>query len=287
MSEVRIPELMYPKNHPYHWPVIGYMEDLTAASAEDVREFFRKYYAPQNASLVIAGDINPAEARKKVEYWFADVKPGKSTDPIEVPPVALPGVVKETLTDDVQLPRLSLVWPTPAMYAPGDAELDVVAGVLTGGKNSRLYKRLVYELQVAQSVVAYQSSAMLGSQFRIDITARPSKEPPAQVLEKLKGLVDEELAKLRSTTPSDREVQRVINQTESSFYARMERVGSFGGKADQLNGYFVQAGNPDWFNEDLSRYLALQANDIRAAANRWLVPDKRIELSVVPKEGGK
>ena len=287
MAEVRIPELMYPKNHPYHWPVIGYMEDLTAASADDVREFFRKYYAPQNASLVIAGDITSADARKKVEYWFGDVKPGKSADPIEVPPLALPGVVKETLTDDVQLPRLSLVWPTPALYAPGDAELDVVAGVLTGGKNSRLYKRLVYELQVAQSVIAYQSSAMLGSQFRIDITARPSKEPPAQVLEKLKGLVDEELAKLRAAAPADREVQRVLNQTESSFYARMERVGSFGGKADQLNGYLVQAGNPDWFNEDLSRYLALQANDIRAAVSRWLVPDKRIELSVVPKAGGK
>jgi len=287
MAEVRIPELMYPKNHPYRWPVIGYMEDLTAASAEDVREFFRKYYAPQNASLVIAGDINPAEARKKVEYWFADVKPGKSADPIEVPPVVLPGIVKDTLTDQVQLPRLSLVWLSPALYAPGDAELDVVASILTGGKNSRLYKRLVYELQVAQSVVAFQASAHLGSQFRIDITARPSKEPAAQVLEKLKALVDEEIAKLRSTPPTDREVQRVLNQTESSFYSRMERVGSFGGKADQLNGYFVQAGNPDWFNEDLSRYMSLQPNDIRAAVSRWLVPDKRIELSVLPKDGGK
>jgi zinc protease len=287
MAEVRIPELIYPKNHPYRWPVIGYMEDLTAASAEDVREFFRKYYAPQNASLVVAGDINPAAARKKIEYWFADVKPGKSADPIEVPPVVLPGIVKDTLTDQVQLPRLSLVWLSPALYAPGDAELDVVASILTGGKNSRLYKRLVYELQVAQSVVAFQASAHLGSQFRIDITARPSKEPPAQVLEKLKTLVDEEIAKLRSTPPTDREVQRVLNQTEASFYSRMERVGSFGGKADQLNGYFVEAGNPDWFNEDLSRYMSLQPSDIRAAVSRWLVPDKRIELSVVPKDGGK
>ena len=287
MAEVRIPELLYPKNHPYRWPVIGYMEDLTAASAEDVREFFRKYYAPQNASLVIAGDINPAEARKKVEYWFADVKPGKSADPIEVPPVVLPGIVKDTLTDQVQLPRLSLVWVTPPLYAPGDAELDVVASILTGGKNSRLYKRLVYELQVAQSVTAFQASANLGSQFRIDITARPSKEAPAQVLDKLKALVDEELAKLRSTPPTEREVQRVLNQTESSFYSRMERIGSFGGKADQLNGYLVQAGNPDWFNEDLSRYMALQPNDIRAAVSRWLAPDKRIELSVVPKGGAQ
>jgi len=101
MAEARIPELMYPKNHPYHWPVIGYMEDLTAASAEDVREFFRTYYAPQNASLVVAGDINPADARKKIEYWFADVKPGKTADPIDVPPMGLPGVVTETLTDRV------------------------------------------------------------------------------------------------------------------------------------------------------------------------------------------
>ena len=284
MAEVRIPELMYPKNHPYRWPVIGYMEDLTAASAEDVREFFRKYYAPQNASIVIAGDINPAEARKKVEYWFADVKPGKSADPIEVPPVVLPGIVKDTLTDQVQLPRLSLVWLSPALYAPGDAELDVVASILTGGKNSRLYKRLVYELQVAQSVVAFQASAHLGSQFRIDITARPSKEPPAQVLEKLKTLVDEEIAKLRSTPPTDREVQRVLNQTESSFYSRMERVGSFGGKADQLNGYFVQAGNPDWFNEDLSRYRALSVGDISAAAAQFLPLDRRVELIVEPQK---
>jgi zinc protease len=287
MAELRLYELLYPKNHPYYWPVIGHMEDLTAASAEDVREFFRKYYAPQNASLVIAGDINRAEVRKKVELWFSDVKPGKSADPIEVPPVVLNSVIKETLTDQVQLPRLSLVWLTPALYAPGDAELDAVAGVLAGGKNSRLYKRLVYDLQVAQSVSAYQSSGRLGSQFRIEVMARPSKEPHAQVLEKLKVIVDEELDKLRKAPPADREVQRVLNQTEASFYSRMERVGNFGGKADQLNSYFVQTGNPDWFNEDLSRYLALQPGDVQAAVSKWLAPDRRVELSVLPKEGGK
>jgi zinc protease len=288
MAEPRIYELMYPKNHPYHWPVIGYMEDLTAASAEDVREFFRKYYAPQNASLVVAGDINPAEARKKVEYWFADVKPGKPADPIEVPPVGLNGVVTETLTDRVQLPRLYLVWLSPGYYRPGDAALDVAASVLAGGKNSRLYKRLVYDLQVAQSVVAYQESAELSSLFRIEITARPSSDPPEQTLAKLKALVDEELDNLRKTPPTDREVQRVLNQTEASFYSRMERVGGFGGKADQLNGYRFSTGDPDYFNEDLSRYLALDATDVQAAIRRWLVPDRRLELSVVPaKDGGQ
>jgi zinc protease len=282
MTEIRIPEIMYPKNHPYHWPVIGYMDDLTAASAEDVREFFRKYYAPQNASLVVAGDINPAEARRKIEHWFADVKPGKPADPIEVPPVQLAGVVKETMTDRVQLPRLYLVWNTPALYHPGDAELDMVAGVLSGGKNSRLYKRLVYDLQIAQSVTAFQESNQLGSLFQIIVTPRPSPDPPDKILERVKTIVDEELEKLRTTSPTDREVQRILNSTEASFYSRMERVGGFGGKADQLNGYWVQAGNPDYFNEDLGRYRALQANDIQAAVRRWLPADRRLELSVIP-----
>ena len=286
MAEPRIYELMYPKGHPYHWPVIGYMEDLTAASAEDVREFFRKYYAPQNASLVVAGDINPAEARKRIEYWFADVKPGKQADKIEVPPAGLSTVVTETLTDRVQLPRLYLVWMTPALYAPGDSALDVAANVLAGGKNSRLYKRLVYDMQVAQDVSAFQESNGLQSLFRIQVTARPSSDPPAQTLAKLKALVDEELGKLRNAPPSDREVQRAVNQTEASFYARMETVGGFGGKADQLNGYYFQAGDPDFFNEDLARYLSLQANDIQAAVRRWLPSDKRLELSVVPAPKG-
>jgi zinc protease len=289
MAGVRIPELMYPKNHPYHWPVIGYMEDLTAASAEDVREFFRKYYTPQNASLVVAGDITPADARKRIEYWFADIKPAKKPDPIEVPPVGLTGVIKEKLTDRVQLPRLYLTWHTPPFYAPGDAELDVVASVLSGGKNSRLYKRLVYDLQIAQDVSAFQASKRFGSLFQIIVTARPSPGPPEQALEKLKTIVDEELQKLRETPPEDREVQRVINQTEASFFGRMENIGGFGGKADQLNGYFVNTGNPDYFNEDLSRYRAIQPNDVQAAVRRWLPADQRLELIVVPapKDGGQ
>ena len=282
MTEVRIPELMYPKNHPYHWPVIGYMEDLTAASSDDVREFFRKYYAPQNASLVVAGDINPAEARQKIERWFGDVKPGKPADPIEVPPAQLTAVIKDTMTDRVQLPRLYLVWHSPGLYHPGDAELDIAAGILSGGKNSRLYKRLVYDLQIAQSVSAFQDSNQLGSTFQIVVTARPSPDAPDKVLERLKGIIDEELQKLRDAPPAEREMQRMLNSTEASFYNRMERVGGFGGKADQLNGYLVQAGNPDYFNEDLARYRALQANDIRAAVRRWLPSDRRLELSVVP-----
>jgi zinc protease len=283
MAQIRIPELMYPKNHPYHWPVIGYMDDLTAASAEDVREFFRKYYSPQNASLTIAGDINIEDVKKQVTHWFADVKPVKQPDPIEVPPVKLDTVLTETMTDKVQLPRLYLVWHSPAIYQPGDAELDAVASVLTSGKNSRLYKRLVYDMQVAQNVSAFQGSNQLGSLFEIVVTARPSTDPPKVVLERLKGIIDEEIVRLREQGPTDREMQRMLNSYEASFYNRMERVGGFGGVADQLNGYFVQAGNPDYFNEDLSRYRALQANDVQAAIRRWLPADRRLELSVLPE----
>jgi zinc protease len=282
---LRLSELMYPKNHPYHWPVIGYMEDLSAASAEDVREFFRKYYAPQNASLVVAGDIDPVAARRRIEYWFRDVEPGKGPDPIEVPPVGLSGVVTEQLTDDVQLPRLFMLWHTPPTYAPGDAELDIASNVLSGGKNSRLYKRLVYDLQVAQNVSASQNSGPLGSMYLIDIVARPSAEPAAQSLATLKAIVDEELEKLRNEPPDARELQRALNQIEASFYNRMERVGGFGGKADQLNGYYTMTGNPDFFNEDLHRYMALQPNDVQAAVRKWLVPDRRVELTVVPAAG--
>jgi zinc protease len=282
---LRISELMYPKNHPYHWPVIGYMEDLSAASAEDVRNFFRTYYAPQNASLVVAGDIDPAEARRRIEYWFGDVKAGPTAQPIEVPPVSLPGVVTEELTDTVQLPRLFILWHTPPVYAPGDAELDILSNVLTGGKNSRLYKRLVYDMQVAQNVSASQNSGPLGSMYLIDVVARPSAEPPAATLAKLKAIVDEELEKLRAAAPEPREIERALNQVEASFYNRMERIGGFGGKADQLNGYYTATGNPDFFNEDLSRYLALQPNDVQAAVRKWLVPDRRVEITVLPASG--
>ncbi len=281
MANVRITELMYPKEHPYYWPVIGYMEDLSAATHEDVKEFFTNYYAPSNASLVVAGAINKAEARRKIEHWFSDIKAGPKPAPLSAPPATLSSVVTETLTDNVQLPRLYLAWHSPAQFAPGDAELDVLASVLTGGKNSRLYKRLVYELQLVQSISAFQASAALGSRFQIIATARPSTEPPDAVLAKIKAVIDEEIEKLKTTPPDAREVQRVLNGVESSFLNSMQQNLA---KADQMNAYYFATGNPDYFQEDLNRYLALQPNDIQAAARKWLPRDRRLELSVHPRK---
>jgi zinc protease len=279
MASIELDKMLWPSNHPYSWPTIGYMEDLTAASYEDVVEFFKQYYAPNNASLVIAGDIDFDRTRALVEKWFGEIPRGTAVEPVAPPAAILTGVQKKTLTDKVSLPRLYLAWLTPRFYAPGDSALDVTSSVLTGGKNSRLYKRLVYDMQIAQDVSAFQQSGALGSSFLIVATARDG-----HTAAELQKVIDEELERLRRDGPTVREVQRAINQTEASFYERMERIGSFGGKADQLNAYTFAGGGPDYFAEDLARYTSLTPADIQSAAMQWLPADRRVELVVEPEE---
>ncbi len=279
MASIELDKMLWPSNHPYSWPTIGYMEDLTAASYQDVVEFFKKYYAPNNASLVIAGDIDFDRTRALVEKWFGEISRGAVVEPVAPPAAILTGVQNKTLTDKVALPRLYLAWLTPRFYAPGDSALDIASSVLAGGKNSRLYKRLVYDMQIAQDVSAFQQSAALGSQFQIVATARSG-----HTAEELRNVIDEELDRLRRDGPEPREVQRAINQMEASFYQRMERVGGFGGKADQLNAYKFAGGGPDYFAEDLARYTSLSPADIQSAALQWLPPDRRVELVVEPEE---
>jgi zinc protease len=193
-------------------------------------------------------------------------------------------VKRTTLEDRVQLPRLYIAWLTPEFYKPGDAELDIVSQVLAGGKNSRLYKRLVYDMQIAQDVTAFQASAALGSQFQIIVTARPPDAGTTSqaLLDRIRTVVDEEVAALQKTPPTPREFERAINQVEASFYNRMESVGGFNGKGNQLNAYYFATGNPDYFNEDLSRYRALSAVDVQTAAAFWLPAGRRAEVSVEP-----
>jgi zinc protease len=276
---IELPAMLYPASHPYSWSTIGSMEDLTAASFEDVARFFRTYYVPSNASLVVAGDIDLAAARKVVEKWFEDVPAGKPVAPLSIPTPVLDGVKKKTITDRVQLPRLYMAWHTPALLKPGDAELDILSNLLSGGKNSRLYRRLVYEMQIAQDVNATQQSQGLSSSYLIVATARPGES-----LDKIQAVIDEELDKLRGTPPEAREMTRALNQIEANFYRGMERVGGFGGKANQLNSYYKAAGEPDYFQKDLDRYRAVTAADIKAVVEKYLPKDRRVELSVVPGE---
>jgi zinc protease len=213
------------------------------------------------------------------------VKPGtEPVPPVNVPPPTLTEVKRKTIKDRVQLPRLYLAWVTPPQFKPGDAELDVLSQLLAGGKNSRLYKRLVYDLQVAQDVTAFQNSKQLASDYNIVVTARPTPEGTtvAAQMDRIRGIVDEEILKLQQAPATQREFQRALNQIESSFYDRMERTGGFGGVGDQLNAYYTYTGNPDYFNADLARYRALAPAGVTAAAVTYLPLDKRVELIVEP-----
>jgi len=278
MAELTLDERLWPAGHPYHWPTIGYMEDLTAASYQDVVDFFKLYYAPNNASLVIAGDIDYDATQALVEKWFTEIPRGADVAPVAPPAAQLTHVERVTMKDRVRLPRLYLAWLTPRHFGPGDAALDLVASVLADGKNSRLYKRLVYDMQIAQDVTAYQASAALGSSFQIVATARPG-----HTAAELQAAIDEEIERLKREPPDTREVERALNQIEASFYRQMESVGGFGGKADQLNAYFTAGGGPDFFAEDLARYEALSPSDVQSAALQWLPPARRVELVVEPE----
>jgi zinc protease len=288
LASILLSENLFPPDHPYHWPTIGSMDDLTAASYEDVVEFFKTYYVPGNASLVIAGDIEPANARRVVERWFSDVSAGSPVPPQAAPVAFLTEQKRIVHEDKVQLPRLYMAWLSPPLYAPGDAELDVLANVLAGGKNSRLYKRLVYDLQIAQDVNAFQASSMLASTFQVVVTARAGHG-----LAEIERIVWEEIRRAQAEPPSQREVDRAVNQYEASFYDRLENIGT---KADLLNAYLTQTGNPDYFNEDLSRYKALDPKDVQSTASTVLRTNGLVILSIVPegktdlaatKEGGQ
>lgn len=278
LASIIMSENLYPAGHPYHWPVIGSMEDLSAASYADVVEFFKTWYVPNNASLVIAGDITPAAARTAAEKWYGGIPAGKPVPPIDPPAAQISAERRLILEDRVQLPRLYMAWLSPAIFTPGDAELDMVAALLTQGKNSRLYKRLVYDLQIAQDVVAYQASAGLCSEFDIVATARPGHGLP-----ELLAVIQQEIDAMKKSPPSAAELERAINQYQASFLRRLESVGGFGGKADLLNQYYFRTGNPDYMQEDMARYTALAPNDLSTAAWRYLRNDGRVLLSVVPE----
>lgn len=280
MASLELAKMLWPPGHPYSWPTIGYMEDLTAAAQQDVVAFFKKYYVPNNASLAVAGDIDLSRARALVQKWFGEIPRGAAVEPVTAPPASLTGVTRKTITDQVRLPRLYLAWLTPPAFAPEEAPLDVASSILAGGKNSRLYKRLVYDTQMAQDVSAFQQAGKLGSSFLIVATARPGKN-----IADIQKAIDEEITRLWRERAATREVQRVRNQIDASFYRQMERVGGFRGKANQMNAYRFAGKPPDYFAKDLARYTAVDAADVQAVAARWLPLDRRVELVVQPEAG--
>jgi zinc protease len=266
---------LYPKGHPYSWSVIGSMADLSAASVEDVSDFFRTYYAPNNATLVIAGDFQPAEAKRLVKMCFSDIPRGPAMPPRpNVAPVQLAKDTFMVLEDKVQLPRAFYDWPTVKNFDKDDAALDVLASVLASGKNSRLYKRLIYDMQVAQNVFASQQGSKLAGRFEIDITPKPG-----QSLAAIDKVLKEELDKIMNEPVTARELNRVKNSVRSSFLNRLSGVL---GKSEVLNTYNYMAGNPDYVQQDAARYDAVTAADVQRVARTYLGRHK-VVLTVVPE----
>jgi predicted Zn-dependent peptidase len=277
----KIAETLYPPNHPYHWLTIGSLEDLAAASMDDVKAFFRRHYTPNNASLVIAGDIDPVRTRQLVEKYFKDIPKGPEPDRVSATQPVLEREVRAEMQDRVQLPRLYFVWHTPPHFTKDEAALDTLASVLGGGKSSRLYKSLVYEKQLAQQVSVFHLARELAGQFQIVVTGKPDSTPQ-QLEEALKA----ELARLSREPITAEELRRAYNSREASFIYGLQTVGGFGGKDDRLNLYATFVNNPGYFEEDLARYRRLQPNDLRRVAAQYLT-DKRLVLSVVPARGGR
>lgn len=277
MANVKLIEALYPPDAPYHWLTIGSQEDLDAASLDDVKNFFKQYYGPNNASLCIGGDIDIEETKKLVEKYFGDIPAGP-----EVPkgkPIVhnLSGVKRLLLEDKVELPRLYIYWLSTPKYSTDDAALDLLAQILSDGKNARLYKSLVYEKQIAQEVYAFQYGQELSGYFGIVVTGKPD-----QNLKQLETEISAELEKIIQDGIADREIQRAKNSTRASFIYRLQQVGGFGSKTDQLNNYNVFLGDPGKFNYDLERYQNVSKDDIKNVVVKFLQNKGRVILSVVP-----
>lgn len=270
---------LFPATHPYSWDVIGSMADLSAASLADVQQFFRTYYAPNNATIAIAGDFDPDSARTWVSRYFGAIPRGPQMParPI-VPPVIIPRDTFLLLEDRVQLPRVYDSWHGTKVFSADDAPLDLLAYVLAGDKNSRLYRRLVYEMQVAQDVSASNWSGKLDGMFQVVVTPKPGHTPA-----EMQRLVDEELSRVQREGITRRELERARN----SYQARMlDRLASVLGKADQLNRYNYFAGTPDYAARDAARYENATAADIQRVAREYL-GRPRVVLTVVPEGKGE
>ncbi len=277
IAEEALYQALYPKGHPYHGVVIGSHADLAAARLEDVQQFFRQYYTPNNASLAIVGDFEPGAARRLVEKYFGGLRRGPDVPAIAAttPPIA--AEKRLTVTDTVQLPRVYMAWLTPAIFKPGDAEADLAADVLGGGKASRLYKSLVYDKQIAQAVQATQESLILGSKFTIEATARPG-----HTAAELEAAINEELRRFVQAGPDAGELERARTTIETRVVTGLETLGGFGGKADRLNSYEHYLGTPDYLRQDIERYRAATVAAVKGFAAGYLQPAKRVVLFAVP-----
>ncbi len=268
---------LFPQNHPYYAEVIGSHQDIEAARLNDVREFFRQYYTPNNASLAIVGDIDPAQTKAWVEKYFGSIPSGPPVPKITATPPQIASEKRIKVTDQVELPRIYMGWIMPSIFQPGDAESTLLAELLGGGKSSRLYKSLVYEKQIAQDVSVQDQSLLLGSVFELQATAKPGVK-----IEDLEKAIDAELEKLRTQGPTQAELDRARNLIQTRMITGLERLGGFGGLADRLNQYNQFLHDPGYLPKDLERYNRVTVEDVKRLATERLKASSRAVVYGIP-----
>ncbi len=274
-SALRVYDIMFPPGHPYHHTVIGSHEDLEAATVTDVKDFFATYYVPSNASLVVAGDFDPADTKALIDRLFGSLPRGSDVLHGQASPVSLDRVIRLTMTDAVQFARTSFIYHSPARFAPGDADMDLTAAVLSSGISSRLYQKLVYKDKLAVDVAAYQESMMLGSLFHVQATARPGVS-----LDTVEAAMDDVISNFVSRGPTKEELER---QKAGIEYGMVSSIQSILSKADQLNSYEFFYGEPDSFSRDLDRYRDATVASVRDQARSVLNESARLILRVIPE----
>ena len=277
VAEEQFYKLLFPAPHPYNGVVIGTHEDLEAATLDDIKAFFRTWYVPNNATLVVAGDFDESTVKATIEKYFGAIPAGaepKATTQM-APPIA--AEKRASFTDDVELPKVYLGWVTPPVLAEGDAQLQLGAMVLADGKSSRMYRELVEKKQLAQSVKAYQYPLPYGSIFAVEIIGKPGQTPA-----RLEAEAWQVIERLRSAPPSQAEVDRAWRGTKARVLRGLEELGGFAGRADTLNYYNHHTGDPGYIAKDFARYESTTPEMIQAALNTHIRKDNRVVIDVTP-----
>jgi zinc protease len=268
--------LLFPKTHPYYADVIGSHADVEAARLLDVRDFFQHYYTPNNASIAIAGDFDPAQLKTLLEKYFGPIPSGPAVDKVTVTTPPITTERRATVTDTVQLPRVSIAWLAPPAFQPGEADARLFLGILGQGKSSRLYRKLVYEQQIAQSVECEYNSLQLTSIASCDVTARPGVKPEA-----LEAAIDKEIAALRASGPTQAELDRARNVILTRKIGGLQRLGGFGGVADMLDLYNQYLGDPGYLPKDIARYQNATTSSVQKAGEGNYAKNQRVVVTTV------
>ncbi|MBI5836483.1 MAG: insulinase family protein [Candidatus Eisenbacteria bacterium] len=271
-------ELAYPEGYPYRHPVIGSMEDLDSASLKDIERFFTTYYTPDNAVLSVVGDFEPREALRLVDHYFGSIPRGPGKPPVTATFQGQHGEQRRTLRDKVQLARVFLGFHAPAITEPDFHAAMVLTDVLSAGKSSRLYKRMVYEKQIAQQATSFLYPMELTSVIFLEASGKPGGTP-----EVLEDALLREIEGLKNSAPPEREMERIRNQIATHHYYALQTVN---GRADQLSECAIHFGDPRRLLTEVDRYLAVTAREVQEAAHRYLRPENRTVVTFVPQEGG-